>query len=109
MWGLLRTLVAYSQIWEGLYSSGGPWLVFREGPLLAADIYAIRPGVDSLPIDTVRDGWTKTDLASIPTSPLRNWGSSLIALRSRSADGFAMGGCERIFSRVGNTASANRH
>ena len=41
MWGLLRTLVAYSQIWEGLYSSGGPWLVFREGPLLAADIYAM--------------------------------------------------------------------
>ena len=50
MWGLLRTLVAYSQIWEGLYPSDGPWLVFREGPLLAADIYAIRPGVDSLAV-----------------------------------------------------------
>ena len=39
-----------AEILEGLYSSDGTWLVFREGRLLFADIYAIRPGVDSVAV-----------------------------------------------------------
>ncbi len=39
-----------AEIWEGLYSSDGTWLVFRDGPTLAADLYAIRPGVDSVAV-----------------------------------------------------------
>ena len=37
-------------IWEARYSSDGTWLVFREGANQAADIYAIRPGVDSVAV-----------------------------------------------------------
>ena len=36
-------------IWEGVRSSDGTWVVFREGANQEADIYAIRPGVDSVP------------------------------------------------------------
>ena len=39
-----------AQIWEGVYSSDGTWLVFREGGTSAADIYAIRPALDSVPV-----------------------------------------------------------
>ena len=35
------------EIREGIYSSDGAWLVFREGIVDAADIYAIRPGEDT--------------------------------------------------------------
>ena len=35
---------------EASYTPDGTWVVFREGPTLAADIYAIRPGVDSVPV-----------------------------------------------------------
>ena len=35
-------------IWEARYSSDGTWLVLREGAFAAGDIYAIRPGVDSV-------------------------------------------------------------
>ena len=37
-----------AHILEGLYSSDGIWLAFCEGGNVAADIYAIRPGVDSV-------------------------------------------------------------
>ena len=37
-------------IWEALYSSDGTWLVFRVGAFQAGDIYAIRPGVDSVAV-----------------------------------------------------------
>ncbi len=70
MWGLLRTLVAYSQIWEGLYSSDGTWLVFRDGALGLADIYAIRPGVDSVavPLEV-----TEFQERSVSLSPNGRW------------------------------------
>ena len=35
---------------EASYTPDGTWLVFREGALAAADIYAIRPGVDSVAV-----------------------------------------------------------
>ena len=35
---------------EGSYTADGTWLVFREGPNAVADIYAIRPGVDSVAV-----------------------------------------------------------
>ena len=43
-----RVLDREAEIWEGFYSSDGTWLVFRDGPNQAADIYAIGPGVDSV-------------------------------------------------------------
>ena len=58
------------EIWEGLYSSDGTWLVFRDGPTLAADIYAIRPGVDSVavPLEV-----TEFQERSISLSPNDRW------------------------------------
>ena len=55
---------------EGRYSSDGTWLVFREGANLAADIYAIRPGVDSVavPLEV-----TEFQERSISLSPDGRW------------------------------------
>ena len=39
-----------TEILEGRYSPDSTWLVFREGGGGAGDIYAIRPGVDSVPV-----------------------------------------------------------
>ena len=59
-----------ADIWEGLYSSDGTWLAFREGALLAADIYAIRPGVDSVsvPLEV-----TEFQERSVSLSPNGRW------------------------------------
>ena len=59
-----------AQIWEGLYSSDGTWLVFRDGPTTAADIYAIRPGVDSVavPLEV-----TEFQERSVALSPNGRW------------------------------------
>ena len=37
-------------IWEGFFSPDGTWLAFREGANQAADIYAIRLGLDSVAV-----------------------------------------------------------
>ena len=57
-------------IWEARYSSDGTWLVFREGANQAADIYAIRPGVDSVavPLEV-----TEFQERSISLSPDGRW------------------------------------
>ena len=57
-------------VWEGLYSSDGTWLVFRDGPNAAADIYAIRPGVDSVavPLEV-----TEFQERSVALSPNGRW------------------------------------
>ena len=57
-------------IWEALYSSDGTWLVLREGVLTAGDIYAIRPGVDSVavPLEV-----TEFQEVSISLSPNDRW------------------------------------
>ncbi len=59
-----------AEIWEGLYSSDGTWLVFRDGPTAAADIYAIRPGVDSVavPLEV-----TEFQERSVSLSPNDRW------------------------------------
>ena len=59
-----------ADIWEGLYSSDGTWLVFRDGPLAAANIYAIRPGVDSVavPLEV-----TEFQERSVSLSPNGRW------------------------------------
>jgi len=42
------------EIHEGFYSPDGTWLVFREGgTVVTRAIYAVRPGVDSVPIPLV--------------------------------------------------------
>ena len=57
-------------IWEALYSSDGTWLVFRVGAFQAGDIYAIRPGVDSVavPLEV-----TEFQELSISLSPNDRW------------------------------------
>ena len=59
-----------AQIWGARYSSDGTWLVFREGAFQAGDIYAIRPGVDSVavPLEVTEFGEV-----SISLSPNDRW------------------------------------
>ena len=59
-----------AQIWEGLLSLDGTWLVFREGQTASADIYAIRPGVDSEAVPLVV---TESSERSIALSPDGRW------------------------------------
>jgi len=59
-----------AQIFEARYSSDGTWLVFRVGAFQASDIYAIRPGVDSVavPLEV-----TEFQELSISLSPNDRW------------------------------------
>ena len=59
-----------ADIWGARYSSDGTWLVFREGAFQAGDIYAIRPGVDSVavPLEVTEFGEV-----SISLSPNDRW------------------------------------
>ena len=56
-------------IFEGLYSSDGTWLVFREASL-PADIYAIRSGIDTVAVPLVV---TEFRELSISLSPDGRW------------------------------------
>ena len=58
------------QIWGARYSSDGTWLVLREGAFQSGDIYAIRPGVDSVavPLEV-----TEFQELSISLSPNDRW------------------------------------
>ena len=61
-----------SDIWEGFYSPDGTWLISREGDLATyrGDIYAIRPGLDSVPVPLVATEFSE----SSPTlSPNGRW------------------------------------
>ena len=55
---------------EALYSPDGTWLIFREGDVGAADIYAVRPGVDSEPVPLVV---TEFQERAIALSPNGRW------------------------------------
>ena len=59
-----------AEIWGARYSSDGTWLVFREEAFSAGDIYAIRPGVDSVavPLEV-----TEFQEVSISLSPNDRW------------------------------------
>ena len=57
-------------IWGARYSSDGTWLVFREGIFQAGDIYAIRPGVDSVAVPLQV---TEFGEVSISLSPNDRW------------------------------------
>ena len=57
-------------IWEARYSSDGTWLVHREGAFQAGDIYAIRPGVDSVAVPLAV---TEFQELSISLSPNDRW------------------------------------
>ena len=59
-----------AQIWGARYSSDGTWLVFREGIFQAGDIYAIRPGVDSVAVPLAV---TEFQEVSISLSPNDRW------------------------------------
>ena len=59
-----------ADIWGARYSSDGTWLVLREGAFQLGDIYAIRPGVDSVavPLEVTEFGEV-----SISLSPNDRW------------------------------------
>ena len=59
-----------AQIWGARYSSDGTWLVFRVGAFQAGDIYAIRPGVDSVAVPLQV---TEFGEVSISLSPNDRW------------------------------------
>ena len=61
-----------AQVWEGTYSPDGTWLVFREGTSSASggDIYAIRPGVDSVAVPLAV---TEFEESAISLSPDGLW------------------------------------
>ena len=83
-----------ARVWEGLYSPDGTWLVFREGGNEAADIYAIRPAMDSVavPLEV-----TEFQERSISLSPDGRW---LAYVSNRS-------GRDEVFVRPFPDASAS--
>jgi serine/threonine-protein kinase len=89
---------------EASYTPDGTWLVFREGSTAAANMYAIRPGVDSVavPVEVTefqersvslsRDGrWlayvsNNTGRVEVYVRPFPDWGSGLVQVSNDGGD-----------------------
>ncbi|HKX25044.1 MAG TPA: protein kinase, partial [Actinomycetota bacterium] len=69
--GGLEPIVRFSRsIDEGAWSGDGHWLVFRAGSGTGRDIFALRPGVDSVPVPLVA---TESEEFSPSISPDGRW------------------------------------